>query len=154
MTKPKKSDKRTSKERLDFIRSISPVIIALLCFLFIGGSSSVGAGGGLVYKDRKAPIEKRIADLIGRLTLEEKISMIHGDKEPGNYVRDVVSSVPRPAHELKGIRKISLAPGESRKVTFKLDRGAFSFSIRKRTGGKPNRGNSLSRSAALQEIFE
>lgn len=34
------------------------------------------------------------------------------------YVRDLVGSVTRPVQELKGFQKISLAPGESRTVTF------------------------------------
>lgn len=36
------------------------------------------------------------------------------------YIRDVVGSVTRPVKELKGFRKIRLAPGESERVTFKL----------------------------------
>jgi beta-glucosidase len=36
------------------------------------------------------------------------------------YVRDLVGSVTRPVKELKGFRKISLEPGESRTVTFRL----------------------------------
>lgn len=43
------------------------------------------------------------------------------------YVRDVESSVERPAKELKGIRKVGLEPGESKSVTFKIDRSALSF---------------------------
>ena len=33
----------------------------------------------------------------------------------------------RPAKELKGFAKVSLAPGESRRVTVMLDRSSFSF---------------------------
>jgi len=36
------------------------------------------------------------------------------------YVRDVVASVARPIKELKGFRRITLQPGESRRVTFRL----------------------------------
>jgi beta-glucosidase len=36
------------------------------------------------------------------------------------YVRDLVGSVTRPVRELKGFKKISLAPGESRTVSFTL----------------------------------
>lgn len=43
------------------------------------------------------------------------------------YVSDLKSSVERPVKELKGFRKVSLAPGESRLVTFTLDRSALSF---------------------------
>lgn len=43
------------------------------------------------------------------------------------YIRDVESSVERPFKELKGFSKISLKPGESKKVTVKLDKRAFQF---------------------------
>ncbi len=43
------------------------------------------------------------------------------------YVRDVASSLPRPPKELKGFHKVTLAPNESRTVTFTLDARAFSF---------------------------
>lgn len=43
------------------------------------------------------------------------------------YVGDRHSSVPRPKKELKGFAKISLAPGETRPVTVKLDRRAFAY---------------------------
>ncbi len=36
------------------------------------------------------------------------------------YVRDLVGSVTRPVQELKGFRKITLAPGESKQVSFTL----------------------------------
>ncbi len=43
------------------------------------------------------------------------------------YLRDVESSVLRPAKELKGFRKIFLKAGESGKVTFKLSRADLAF---------------------------
>ena len=43
------------------------------------------------------------------------------------YVGDSHSSVPRPVKELKGFAKVSLKPGESRRITLKLNRRAFSF---------------------------
>lgn len=43
------------------------------------------------------------------------------------YVGDSQSSVPRPVKELKGFAKVNLKPGESKRVTLKLDRRAFSF---------------------------
>lgn len=43
------------------------------------------------------------------------------------YVSDKESTVIRPIRELKGFEKISLRPGESKKVMFKLDRRAFAF---------------------------
>jgi beta-glucosidase len=43
------------------------------------------------------------------------------------YVRDVAASVARPVRELKGFAKVTLDPGESRRVTIGLDQRAFSF---------------------------
>jgi beta-glucosidase len=43
------------------------------------------------------------------------------------YVGDSHASVPRPVKELKGFAKIDLKPGETRRITLRLDRRAFSF---------------------------
>jgi beta-glucosidase len=43
------------------------------------------------------------------------------------YIRDEVSSVTRPVKELRGFRRIALAPGETRSVDFSLGPGELSF---------------------------
>ena len=43
------------------------------------------------------------------------------------YIRDVQASVLRPIKELKGFRKIELAPGESQTVEFRIDADLLSF---------------------------
>ncbi len=43
------------------------------------------------------------------------------------YVRDVESTLPRPAKELKGFAKVHLQPGQSQSLTFTLDKRAFAF---------------------------
>ena len=43
------------------------------------------------------------------------------------YVHDGHSSVDRPINELKGFRRVELAPGETKSVTFSLDRSAMSY---------------------------
>jgi beta-glucosidase len=43
------------------------------------------------------------------------------------YIRDVVSSVTRPVKELKGFRKISLKPGESKTVTLPITPDSLAF---------------------------
>lgn len=43
------------------------------------------------------------------------------------YVGDKVSSVLRPVRELKGFEKVALAPGESKDVSFVLDKRAFAY---------------------------
>jgi len=52
---------------------------------------------------------------------------VNGQEIVQLYVRDLVSSLTRPVKELKGFRKIALAPGESRGVQFKLDASKLSF---------------------------
>lgn len=43
------------------------------------------------------------------------------------YIRDVRSSLPRPVKELKGFEKVMLAAGESKTVTFAIDRSSLSY---------------------------
>lgn len=43
------------------------------------------------------------------------------------YIRDVESSLPRPVKELKGFCKVELNPGETKEVSFRIDRSALSF---------------------------
>ena len=43
------------------------------------------------------------------------------------YIRDDYSSVPRPVKELKGFSKVSLEPGQSKSVTFKVSKELLSF---------------------------
>ncbi|ADV42634.1 glycoside hydrolase family 3 C-terminal domain-containing protein [Bacteroides helcogenes] len=43
------------------------------------------------------------------------------------YISDKKSSLPRPVKELKGFRKIKLAPGEAKEVIFTIDKEALSF---------------------------
>ena len=48
-----------------------------------------------------------------------------GDEVVQLYIQDKVSSVTRPVRELKGFRRVTLAPGASTTVTFKLGREAL-----------------------------
>ena len=43
------------------------------------------------------------------------------------YISDVESTVIRPVKELKGFEKVELAPGETKNVTFTLDKRAFAY---------------------------
>ena len=43
------------------------------------------------------------------------------------YISDKKSSLPRPVKELKGFRKVSLLPGETKEVSFTVGRDALSF---------------------------
>jgi beta-glucosidase len=43
------------------------------------------------------------------------------------YVRDEKAKLARPERELKAFEKISLSPGETKPITFRLDMRAFSY---------------------------
>jgi beta-glucosidase len=80
-----------------------------------------------------------------------------GDEVVQMYIRDVVSSVTRPVKELKGFERVSLQPGETKKVSFEItpDRLAF-YGIDMKFVVEPGQfeimiGNS-SRDADLQKI--
>ncbi|HSP33143.1 MAG TPA: glycoside hydrolase family 3 N-terminal domain-containing protein [Thermoanaerobaculia bacterium] len=50
-----------------------------------------------------------------------------GDEVVQLYVRDLVASVSRPVKELKGFTRVSLAPGETRRVEFTLTKNDLRF---------------------------
>jgi hypothetical protein len=52
---------------------------------------------------------------------------IQGDEIVQMYIRDVASSVTRPVKKLKGFARISLNPGESKKVTFEITPEKLAF---------------------------
>ena len=52
---------------------------------------------------------------------------VAGDEIVQLYLRDRVSSVTRPVKELKGFERVSLAPGQSRTVTFSITPDKLSF---------------------------
>jgi beta-glucosidase len=63
-------------------------------------------------------------------TLKVKADVTNTGKVPGReivqlYVRDVKSTFARPEKELKAFQKVELKPGQTRTVTFSLDREAF-----------------------------
>ena len=43
------------------------------------------------------------------------------------YIQDVAASISRPVKELKGFQKISLKPGESKRIEFTIDESLLSF---------------------------
>lgn len=65
-------------------------------------------------------------------TLKVEVTVTNTGKMEGKeivqlYVADRESSVIRPVKELKGFEKVSLKPGESKKVVFALDSRAFAY---------------------------
>ena len=66
----------------------------------------------------------------GNLTVKVTVTNT-GDREGTEtvqlYIRDLVGSVTRPVKQLKGFRKVALAPGTSEEVAFTIDRETLSF---------------------------
>jgi beta-glucosidase len=50
-----------------------------------------------------------------------------GDEVVQLYIRDDVSSVTRPVEELKGFQRVTLAPGETRTVSFEVTPRSLQF---------------------------
>lgn len=68
--------------------------------------------------------------LAGQLTVSADVKNAGsraGEEIVQLYINDPVASVSRPIKELKGFRKISLAPGETRRVEFPINREALQF---------------------------
>ena len=57
----------------------------------------------------------------------ENIGEIAGDEIVQLYISDKYSSITRPVKELKAFKRVSLKSGESKEITFELDKSAFAF---------------------------
>jgi beta-glucosidase len=56
------------------------------------------------------------------------------------YIRDVEASQPRPVKELKGFAKVSLKPGETKKVEIEIDESTLAYYSPARNGWVVERG--------------
>ena len=66
----------------------------------------------------------------GKLTVSvevENTGQRAGDEVVQLYIRDPVASLSRPVKELKGFQRVTLQPGQKRKVEFVLDREHLGF---------------------------
>lgn len=90
-------------------------------------------GHGLSYTSFEVSAPRLSAPEIGRGdAFWAEVTVANTGKRAGDevvqcYVRDEVSSVPRPVLELKAFRRVSLAPGETRTVRFDLEPDALAF---------------------------
>lgn len=93
-------------------------------FPFGHGLSYTTFGYGKPVADRKViSVEERITfTLTVRNTGEQT-----GKEVVQLYISDKKSSLPRPVKELKGFRKVELAPGEEKEVSFTIGREELSF---------------------------
>ena len=55
-----------------------------------------------------------------------------GDEVVQVYLRDTISSVTRPVKELVGFQRITLQPGETRQIDYKVRKGDTLFAIARR----------------------
>ena len=62
----------------------------------------------------------------GKLTVKVTVKNT-GEEVVQLYIADKKSSLPRPVKELKGFQKIKLAPGESKEVSFTIEKDALSY---------------------------
>ncbi|MEK7829970.1 MAG: glycoside hydrolase family 3 C-terminal domain-containing protein [Acidobacteriota bacterium] len=80
------------------------------------------------YSNLKVSLEKITPD--GQATVSVTVKNIGnraGDEIVQLYIRDSISSVTRPVMELKDFKRIALAPGESKTVTFTITPDKLSF---------------------------
>ena len=66
----------------------------------------------------------------GSLTASVTVSntgSLEGTETVQMYIRDLVGSVTRPVRQLKGFERVTLAPGESKTVSFTIDASTLSF---------------------------
>ena len=52
---------------------------------------------------------------------------VAGDDVAQLYLHDPVASISQPVRRLRGFERVTLQPGESRQVTFTIDRSDFGF---------------------------
>jgi beta-glucosidase len=110
------------KPSAQYMDYISQDVNPLYCF-----------GYGLSYtkfKYGKPVLKKNIikkGETVKVIVAVKNAGKIPGDEIVQMYIRDVVSSVTRPVKELKGFARISLKPGELKKVTFEITPSKLAF---------------------------
>ena len=67
--------------------SLRPTNLFSLALIF-GTTASIAAQSGFPYRDPKLPVEQRVADLLGRMTLEEKVEQMEGAWENRQFFSD------------------------------------------------------------------
>lgn len=102
-------------------------------YLDLGYAPQYPFGFGLSYTTFKyseltieTPKVKIGEDVVASVMLENAGSYT-GEEVVQLYIRDLVGDVTRPVKELKGFKRIKLEPGESQKVTFKINTSELAF---------------------------
>lgn len=90
--------------------------VVILLTLLLGGSSYMGAQKKLVYLDKSKPVNQRVADLLNRMTIEEKIGQLNlpsdgdiitGLGDNGNTVARIKEGLVGGMFNIKGVEKIA-----------------------------------------------
>ena len=90
-------------------------------------------GYGLSYTEFEISAPELTADTLSADgSLEASVTVTNKGTRQGTetlqlYIQDVFASVVRPVKELKGFRKVTLEPGESRRETFRIDETMLRF---------------------------
>ncbi len=100
----KKSEIQSKRSTKKSYVKLFVVLAFFSAFVLVSGYKAQSAADKPLYKDPKAPVEKRVEDLLPRLTLEEKLSLIHGDALIG-------TSMDTAAIERLGIPRFSMTDG-------------------------------------------
>ncbi len=79
------------------------------------------------YSDLRVPESVRLGEPVTVSVVVTNTGAFEGKEVTQLYVSDRHSSLARPPKELKGFAKVALKPGESKTVSFTLDRRALSF---------------------------
>lgn len=80
------------------------------------------------YKDLRITKNQLATDESSEISFTlTNLGKFSGEEVVQLYIRDVVAQPVRPVKELKGFQKIFLKPGESKKVTFNIDKEILSF---------------------------
>ncbi|WP_435414640.1 beta-glucosidase BglX [Polaribacter aestuariivivens] len=75
-------------------------------------------------------VDKETMSVDGKITLSVDITnsgKTGGEEVVQLYIRDLVASIVRPVKELKGFQKITLNPGETKAVSFTIDKEVLQF---------------------------
>ena len=98
-------------------------------------------GHGLSYTSFEySDIELSAASFSGDGSITASVTLSNTGDRPGTetvqlYIRDLVGSVTRPVKQLKGFERVTLEPGESRKVSFTIDKSRLEFYRKDMTRG-------------------
>jgi len=88
--------------------------------------SATSTSEKLLYLDTSLALEERVRDLVGRLTLEERVGLMNHPAHGIPYL-NVPASTVVPLHHLIGFERLNLKAGESKTVNFIITPEMMSF---------------------------